>query len=269
MTPQSSIVETPFGKYMVWPNDHALISRLEKNKLIKTEPIIELSKRIIEASTNRVILDIGANIGTYSIPQAINSPNVSFYCFEVQRLVFYQLCGNISLNGLDNMFPFNFAVSNKTGTMEIPVIHDYSIIRNVGGYVIDPFSLSFLKGDFSTDRHTVKMKSLDSMNELPAAGLIKIDVEGHELEVLQGAVSYIKKSGFPPIFFEAWEYDWYKGKKDQLFRFLISIGYKNITSPFNDNNFLAQNKNSTNVFLTFETNSETGLVKVIRHTKNV
>jgi hypothetical protein len=32
---------------------------------------------------------------------------------------------------------------------------------------------------------------------------------------------------------------------------LISIGYKNITSPFNDNNFLAQNKDSTNVFLTF------------------
>ena len=112
------------------------------------------------------------------------------------------------------------------------------------------------------------MRSIDSMLELPPAGLVKIDVEGCELEVLQGAVNYLKRSEFPPIFFESWEYEWYTEKKEALFRFLNSIGYKNISNESGDNNYFAQSNDSGSVYLTFEKNARTGITKVVRHLKN-
>jgi len=275
MTPKPSILDTHFGKYMVWPNDQALFNRLIHTHLGGAdEKLIQLSKGIIEVSKNKVVLDIGANIGSYSIPLGLKLPDVKFYCFEVQRIVYYQLCGNIFLNSLDNIFAHNLAVGQKNGFIEIPIVSDYSRVANVGGYSVDEFALKNARIDFPekllkpNETEKMAMRSIDSMSELPPAGLIKIDVEGCELEVLQGAVNYLKRSEYPPIFFESWEYEWYKEKKETLFRFLNSIGYKNISSQSGDNNYLAQSSDSGSVFLTFEKNVSTGINKVIRHLRN-
>ncbi len=275
MIPKPSILETHFGKYMVWPNDQALFNRLIHTHLGGAdEKLVQLSKGIIEVSKNKVVLDIGANIGSYSIPIALKLPEVKFYCFEVQRMVYFQLCGNIFLNSLDNIFAHNLAVGQKNAFIDIPIINNYANVANVGGYSIDEFSLKNSRTDFpekllkANKTEKMAMRSIDSMSELPPAGLIKIDVEGCELEVLQGAVNYLKRSEFPPIFFESWEYEWYREKKEALFRFLNSIGYKNISNESGDSNYFAQSSDSGSVYLTFEKNAVTGITKVVRHLRN-
>jgi hypothetical protein len=57
--------------------------------------------------------------------------------------------------------------------------------------------------------------------------LIKIDVEGHELEVLRGGIETIKANNYPPIIFEAWTWKpWYQEKRTALFEYLKGHGYE-------------------------------------------
>ena len=263
MLPKVITLDLDSGKYMVFPNDEALIKKLLHfhNKKIP-DPVITLAQAILKNSQNKVVLDIGANAGSFSIPLArAHSADIKFYCFEVQRAVYYQLCGNIFLNSLDNIFPYHVAVGNRNGYLEIPTFNDYEECGNVGGFSIDGMSLKFDRMDFPTSnlnwqkRERVVIRTIDSITELVPAALIKIDVEGHELEVLQGAANYIKKSGYPPILFEAWQYDWYKPKLELLMNFLRTLGYGHISNETWDDNYLAQSDFNQNLFLEFRRSS--------------
>ena len=264
MTPKANVIETHFGKFMIWQTDIALFKRLSEIHASQIdERIIIASKSILEVlrnySHNQVVLDIGANAGTFSIPLAISFPEVQFHCFEIQRLVFQQLCGNAFLNGLENVFPHNYAIGNKNSTIEIPILDNYEKTYNVGGYTLDQSSLARLRAMIGSDylksnkSEFASLKTIDSIEDLPPAGLIKIDVEGQELEVLEGARNYLKRSGFPPIILEIWDYPWYADKKIRLLNFLISMEYDLVEKAFfNDNNYLVQSKKSSKVILSFQ-----------------
>ena len=65
--------------------------------------------------------------------------------------------------------------------------------------------------------------------------LIKIDVEGMELEVIKGGLALLKNNNYPPILFESWESKpWFKPRRQELFEFLEDLGYE-ITSFGEDN----------------------------------
>ena len=56
--------------------------------------------------------------------------------------------------------------------------------------------------------------------------LIKVDVEGFELEFFLGGLETIQKNVFPPIIFELWtEQSWYKNKAHQTKKILLDLGY--------------------------------------------
>ena len=71
--------------------------------------------------------------------------------------------------------------------------------------------------------------------------LIKIDVEGHELEVIKGSYKTLKQNNYPPIIFEAWTWKpWYQEKRKELFEYLQSMGYS--IKEMGQNNLAIRNK---------------------------
>lgn len=134
------------------------------------------------ASNQGVVIDVGANIGMFAVRQAWHNPSIArIYCFEPNPFAFVRLCHNIILNKLDSLvIPVPRALANKDGFMplEIP-----KIAYTCGAHLAQVPS-------HHGHALTVECCRLDSfmkLNSITSVELLKIDVEGGELDVLLGA----------------------------------------------------------------------------------
>lgn len=140
---------------------------------------IELSKN------SNVILDIGANTGIYSLVSKAVNPNSTVYAFEPVKRVYEKLCANTLLNRY-NINCFELALSNNDGEAIIydsPTPHVYSVTVNK--------NISGLTNTIPTKIQTQKLSTLIKQQKIGAIDLIKIDVETHEPEVLEGMEEYL------------------------------------------------------------------------------
>jgi len=129
-----------------------------------------------------VALDVGANIGTTSAILSQHLPHGQVYAFEPGPNVFAALETNVAANGLDNVKPVNLAVAAKPGTIKFFEDAAYGhIATDDRGCDVAAVSID----DFVTSR---AIKRID---------FIKIDVEGFESGVLEGATKTIER--FAPI----------------------------------------------------------------------
>jgi FkbM family methyltransferase len=171
-------------------------------------------------------------MGAYSVPIAkhVQNSGGTVIAFEPQRIVFYQLCGNIIINRLDNVIALNHAVGEIDGFIEIPEI-DYKYNHNIGAFSIEHDIRSRLGTQkyMKNESYNVKLISLDKFSVERSPSLIKLDVEGYELAVLKGGSSFLEEYNFPPILFESWNDEWFKNKKEELHKYILHLGY-NITS---------------------------------------
>jgi FkbM family methyltransferase len=134
------------------------------------------------ARRSRVIMDVGANTGIYSLLAAIVNPEADVYAFEPARRIFTKLQHNIAQNGLTRVHLFECAASDHDGTA---VLYDFDTDL--------PYSASLNPDmfDASVERTRVsvptrRLAAVVDNEKLHALDLIKIDVEKHEPEVLRG-----------------------------------------------------------------------------------
>jgi FkbM family methyltransferase len=223
MIPNCELITSMGVQFLVFKGND-LISNALRNGGYEDD-LHALSEGILRDKKDGIVLDIGANLGSYCIPLAKKHPHIKFHAFEPQRIVSYQLCANTIINGLENVYPYEIALSNESTSVEL-ITPDYATEGNIGAFSID---LEVRANEYecptvnTTDRIDVTL--LDWM-EFENIKLIKIDVEGHELEVLKGGTKTIKRNNYPPIIFEAWTWKpWYQEKRKELFAYLHDLGY--------------------------------------------
>jgi len=189
-----------------------LEGRYENSSLLLVEEFIE--KKITEAR-DKVALDIGANIGNHSIFFAKKFKKV--YSFEPNPVTYEVLKINSNYAAeYKNVIPVNFGLSDIEGSLPFCINPS-----NIGGSSIIDENSPQIK--HSTQ---INVMTLDEFSELKDASvaLIKIDVEGHELRVLNGAKTTILRE-MPAILFEQGAAEITEGSSSVI-RYLDEIGYE-------------------------------------------
>ena len=134
-------------------------------------------------SEGDVVIEVGANIGSHTVGLARQvGPSGRVLAFEPQRLVFQTLCANVALNSLTQVDCYWAGVGAQTGYLTVPEL-DPEQEDNFGG-------VSLLDG--MEGRHVPSM-TLNDFSGAPHVELIKIDVEGMELDVLAGGQHLLNK----------------------------------------------------------------------------
>lgn len=228
MLPRVNLVRADAADYLLFSTADA-ISRTIYSTGTWASPMLTISHMFLQDIPAPLVLDIGANLGAYAVPIAkeIAGRSGTVYCYEPQRIVYYQLCGNTVLNRLDNLHAFNMAIGATEGSVQIPAV-DYAQSKNIGGFTLDALANQRLEPVAVTEgvsSHEVPMRPLDGIQFPKTPSLIKIDVEGLELQVLRGATQLLHDSQYPPLLLEAWTLDWFKAQRQELLDFLKSLGY--------------------------------------------
>lgn len=175
-----------------------------------------------------VVVDVGANIGAHTLHfSQLVGPAGQVHAFEPQRLVFQMLCANVALNGIENVYCSQTAVGVERTTIRLATA-DPNAEQNFGG-----LSLAVLASERG---ELVEVRPLDV-----ECNFLKIDVEGMETEVLEGAREVIQRSR-PFLYVENDRVE----NSPRLLQTIESLGYVpywHLTPLYSPNNFNRVAKN--------------------------
>jgi FkbM family methyltransferase len=237
MLPRVDVVRTDqFDYLLAYSHDHISNTIRRDGEWGQVEST--LCRYFTVETKGAIVIDAGSNLGGFALPVAKHLQDLGglVHCFEPQRIVFQQLCGNIFLNRLDNVFTHNVALGDGFGQIEIPEL-DFKHSMNIGGLSVDPVFRRQIEVDAENGiniKNTIDTQfgnfkvakiPLDSLELFDNVRFIKADIEGWELEFFQGAEQTIRRNNFPPIIFELWNFPWYREKGEKTAAFLAELGY--------------------------------------------
>jgi FkbM family methyltransferase len=167
----------------------------------------DLFRRLVKPG--QLVVEVGANIGAHTLLLAqLVGRGGKVLAFEPQRILYQTLCANLALNSITNVHCLQAAVGGASGQIVVPVL-DYSQDCNFGGLELGRHQ----------DGEKVPVLTIDGLH-LPKCDFLKIDVEGMEQEVLEGAVQSIALNA-PVLYVENDR----KEKSEALIRFIDGLGY--------------------------------------------
>lgn len=234
------ILETRYGNMFVFKNDKVIGRSLRIYGEWAEHEISILSSLV---RPNTTILDIGANIGTHTLAFAKIDPTVDLVAIEAQPLVFCVLQMNCLVNGLSNAACHNILLSHCHNFVRIS--KDNIDWQNLGGTsfteIINQIDSVLNRNQISNDSWLVPVTTLDSFKIEKPISLIKIDVEGMELDVIRGGLNLINKYR-PYLFAEQLNIRNLNKIKIILEKSNYSL-YWLETHPFNSNNYREEQNN--------------------------
>ena len=206
---ESLVTNTHGRQYWIYTDDVFYQQRIANAGPYQKKNLIRLRELRPNA---RTIVDVGANIGMNTIEYATWGQNV--HSFEPTPQTYSMLTRTIALaqaqgssakgwypdkvtgfantTVIGNIFTYDVALSSAPGTSQIIIKKD-----NAGHNYLDNLHLPTRTGQIRTrptepPTETVQLRTLDSYG-FTDVDIIKVDVEGHEFDVVQGAEQTILK----------------------------------------------------------------------------
>ncbi|MCG3204384.1 MAG: hypothetical protein KCHDKBKB_01099 [Elusimicrobia bacterium] len=165
------------------------------------------------------LFDIGANIGIYSLYAALRHPGLRVICFEPEYSNLHLLRDNVAANNLQDVIEiYGLGLSSVTGLSHL-YVQDFTPGAALHSESTAPLQQT-LNGKPVVFREGIWAMKLDDFvqasNRFPT--VLKIDVDGTEAEILEGAVKTIGGSSVRSILVELDSI----GNKDQRAREILS-----------------------------------------------
>jgi len=132
------------------------------------------------------LIDIGANIGLHSITAAMANNQIEILSFEPEPLNFLSFTKNIALNDINNIRPFKMGLGNFKGN---------NVLNINPGWNKGKHSMKVNLNEGNHQKIIIPVTQLDVFKDNIERNscIIKIDVEGFEKEVLEGAHAVLNK----------------------------------------------------------------------------
>tara|TARA_B100000029_G_scaffold228634_1_gene226295 strand:+ start:1237 stop:2073 length:837 start_codon:yes stop_codon:yes gene_type:complete len=150
------------------------------------------------AKEGTVFVDIGANVGLYSLYTANAARKIRVYAFEPHKFNFATLLENIFLNGLENVIqPISLPLGDKAGLMDL----NYNSMDS--GTSMTQLGHRQLPGNCEFEPKLSELVHAVTLDELVASGrvatpdMVKIDVDGNELRILRGMQEVLRSPEGP------------------------------------------------------------------------
>lgn len=188
-----------------------------------TELEIQLLRNFIKP--NFIVYDVGANIGYHTVAFAKHTEHV--YAFEPNKKNLILLRKNVS--HCPNVTVYDNACSDIVSDMYVEDF-DLDVPGNYG------------EMHMQNTGQICKSVCIDDIDDIYSPDLIKIDVEGHELQVLRGSIKTIHE--YKPIIF----YEAHGNDLDEIYSMLTAMDYKLYWYPCNNYNPKNYNQNTYNIF---------------------
>jgi FkbM family methyltransferase len=166
---------------------------IKNRKVLKQIDCYMTIKKFLKYHKPVVLYDIGANSGAWSYVMYKLNPNIkSITFFEPQKKYYDVIKKNDFLTSVEKRF-FNIALGSENKITKIKGGTASASILDVKE------QNNFFPNSLNSDCETVTVKKLDDVflsNKLQIPDTIKIDVQGYELLVLQGAEKIIKNTQY-------------------------------------------------------------------------
>ena len=127
-------------------------------------------------------IDVGAHTGRYTVIGSIYSKKNNIVSFEPYYLNYARMLSNLRLNNILTNNCFFSAASSKNGSASFTLNTKHNYFHTSAG------KINFKK----EEKMKVPIVKIDSFNFKNKINAIKIDTEGHELEVVKGAIKIIE-----------------------------------------------------------------------------
>jgi FkbM family methyltransferase len=173
------------------------------------------------------VYDVGAFVGLFAMHCARTADRV--ICFEPMDVTRKRLLENLALNNFTNVQVRPFGVGESPATLEL----SFDPLMPGGASVDATLSEGIRATGAATERRTITITTLDhdaAAERLPAPDLIKIDIEGFELQALRGGANLLR-THHPELYLEMHGETMHdkRQKVRDIVVFLTELGYRNIT----------------------------------------
>jgi len=174
-----------------------------------------------EINVNDTVIDIGAHIGLFSLLVSQRCKTGKILSFEPVRENFDLLVSNLKLNHIENVLPFNMAVSKNLDKLNLFLNDDQS------AHSIFP------KSSESISVESTSLQKIFEENKISSCKLLKLDCEGAEYEIIDSLPSeYLNK--IQNIVMEYHSADTKPELVKNLIQKIKNAGFKIKTRPHHD-----------------------------------